>query len=559
MEEFIVSAISLIILVPIIYFLPIGLTKKGKGILIAVAFIIANLGLLAKNSFPLWQAALILLLMVMLTVYILDKRLGNLLFSGVHTDEKSDREMSDLLLADDEQSANLKEVSVPDRNLVGDVPLSIQVPEEELREIINKEISFEKNDPLLIEEEPLEIDVLLFDKDEKEMIEEVIETNENFVTQEMEDEVVVSKDEFDLDEEISFLSDREQVLENHSVENQESSLEQINGGYMSEIEKLLLEEELPDKNLEIQLIDKNNNEDTPLFKIEESEDVQDQLDMENQSDVLEIELLTFVEPEGEGAVSDFNNEQDQIDEEAQYEESEIELLTFEDNPFEEAAKEVAENDFDYEQDQMEEEDTQTEEPEIELLLFEDILLEETLNEVAVSESEGDQGQVDVDNQTEGLVPLELVEEPTLEDEIKETEVYAKDVSLPIENEEAKGEDQKGQYEPVELDNQTRLEQKTTLQQKMFHLMISQLHLSKKQMKPDDYETLLKEYLHPELPAQDYFTFVSLLIEHYISHKDIGKLEDLLVNLKGKFIEYPILEMEIQFLYEHYCENAREMS
>lgn len=88
MEEVVMAVISLIILVPIIYFLPLGLSNKGKGSIILVAFAFANLGLLAKNTFPLLHTGLIILFLAIITVYILEKRFSKLLFIESVSEEK---------------------------------------------------------------------------------------------------------------------------------------------------------------------------------------------------------------------------------------------------------------------------------------------------------------------------------------------------------------------------------------------------------------------------------------------------------------------------------------
>ena len=69
-ELLIFSLISLIILIPIIYFLPLNLTKQGKMTVIAVSFLIALAGLLTKVFMQLWQSVLLLVgLILLLSMY----------------------------------------------------------------------------------------------------------------------------------------------------------------------------------------------------------------------------------------------------------------------------------------------------------------------------------------------------------------------------------------------------------------------------------------------------------------------------------------------------------
>lgn len=98
-ELLIFSLISLIILIPIIYFLPLNLTKKGKIIVITVSFLIALAGLLTKVFMQLWQSILLLIGLILLLSMILTKKFSPDLFSvmngssnGVDSDSSDGRE-----------------------------------------------------------------------------------------------------------------------------------------------------------------------------------------------------------------------------------------------------------------------------------------------------------------------------------------------------------------------------------------------------------------------------------------------------------------------------------
>ncbi|MFB9989153.1 hypothetical protein ACFFLP_17290 [Bacillus benzoevorans] len=83
-ELLIFSLISLIILIPIIYFLPLNLTKKGKITVIAVSFLIAIAGLLTKVFMQLWQSILLLIGLILLLSMILTKKFSPVLFSAAN-------------------------------------------------------------------------------------------------------------------------------------------------------------------------------------------------------------------------------------------------------------------------------------------------------------------------------------------------------------------------------------------------------------------------------------------------------------------------------------------
>ncbi|MGJ7920540.1 hypothetical protein [Neobacillus sp. LXY-4] len=73
MENLIFTGISLLILLPIIYFLPIGFTVKGKVFIVVASFLLSLVGLGASLVFPIWQTGLILLLLVTASAYLLMK------------------------------------------------------------------------------------------------------------------------------------------------------------------------------------------------------------------------------------------------------------------------------------------------------------------------------------------------------------------------------------------------------------------------------------------------------------------------------------------------------
>lgn len=80
-ELLIFSLISLIILIPIIYFLPLNLTKQGKMTVIAVSFLIALAGLLTKVFMQLWQSVLLLVGLILLLSMLLTKKYSPVLFT----------------------------------------------------------------------------------------------------------------------------------------------------------------------------------------------------------------------------------------------------------------------------------------------------------------------------------------------------------------------------------------------------------------------------------------------------------------------------------------------
>lgn len=77
-------------------------------------------------------------------------------------------------------------------------------------------------------------------------------------------------------------------------------------------------------------------------------------------------------------------------------------------------------------------------------------------------------------------------------------------------------------------------------------MISQIKLSRNKLSTTQYEELIMGHLHPNLSDHDYYTFVSLLIEHYIKTEQNDELLTILSQNKSRFEKYPVILQEINF-------------
>lgn len=533
MEELIVSVVSLLILVPIIYFLPLGLTNKGKGIVIIIAFIFANLAILAKNSFSLWQTGLIILLLTFLTVYILDKKFSKFLFSSKKSHDK-EADFFDENIEIEEDTQNLDEDIAPNNNI--DTNLGVEA------------ITLEKfeHEHSSIEEIPAEPETILN-----------VEMKEEDTTESMVNDDLVAEDE------IAFLMNREELLEEVELEPiSEAEAAQLDE-YLSDIEQLLEEEDLEElelnQNNELpELPESSEQEAVDLDLLEEFEDLhlstaemeQDSLSAQTTSEEdvtsdTEIEILHLEEME-----ENLENNSPSIDDEyAWLLDSDLdndELLFEDDISFDNLDElEMVQNEVAASMDNIEQKASLDED--LYIWSNEEISSEDTEYQIVEDEEESLYGEPEKEissnldeaatEERQGETPTDLLDVEILEE-------------IDMENTSEESLDE-ATLEPVNKE-----EEKSILQQQLFHTMISQLHIARKQLKANEYEDLIMNHLHPELPAQDYYTFASLLIEHYISNKEIDKLKDLLTNLANMFKKYPILDMEIHYLYKQYCEKTR---
>ena len=88
MVSFLFAGIALLVLLPILYFLPLGFSLKGKGVIFALSLVISLVGLIATPILQLWQIGLILLLFVGLAAYLLKNKIEG--FMEVPTEEATD-------------------------------------------------------------------------------------------------------------------------------------------------------------------------------------------------------------------------------------------------------------------------------------------------------------------------------------------------------------------------------------------------------------------------------------------------------------------------------------
>jgi hypothetical protein len=103
---------------------------------------------------------------------------------------------------------------------------------------------------------------------------------------------------------------------------------------------------------------------------------------------------------------------------------------------------------------------------------------------------------------------------------------------------------------IDLENEQTEEKQSPLQKELMKNLAAQLQAMRKYVDGDEYERLIREHLHPNLHEQDYYTFASLLIEHYLASHQYEKLSQLLMELREKWTSYPILQQQIEFLIEY---------
>lgn len=114
---YLLALLSIIILLPFLLYLNLGITKKGKLVIVALSLLMSVLGILAQMNYPLWQIVLIILLLGFFLTYLLNNRFQSLLFQNnneneqnKYTEENFEYRNTLLILEEDEETEHGKNV-----------------------------------------------------------------------------------------------------------------------------------------------------------------------------------------------------------------------------------------------------------------------------------------------------------------------------------------------------------------------------------------------------------------------------------------------------------------
>lgn len=274
MITIIFSIVSLVILTPVLLFMPIGISNKWKICLVGVAFLLANIGLMANMQIPFYQAILIIVLLCGLIALLLEKRVVAIPQSKVES-----------------ESIHKKIISIEKETVHSEnEKLNIIIEKENLttvlsEEAVSSEISQEEDDLIKL--------AYSIDKQDEAAEEIKIGVHKKFETEKTENPL-------DFDEDVSFLENRVAAIaikgEVGSTDLQENHSEKA---YMSEIERLLDGNDIGDGETE-----KMPNTITPISQpvMEELEEIvftkelqikEDNKKSKDLNEEIEIEELIF--------------------------------------------------------------------------------------------------------------------------------------------------------------------------------------------------------------------------------------------------------------------------
>ncbi|MGG3469248.1 hypothetical protein ABES02_17445 [Neobacillus pocheonensis] len=239
---------AMLVMMLIIAFLPIGITLRGKSFVVVTSFVLALGGLAAVTFFPLWQTALIIFLLILVTAYMMNSRLETVIYGQGLDSIEADDDESPVPLGfanQPEKTADLDfldlgeiEIAEPSikaidnqDNLSLDIQPQLSKENDELIEqIVDEDISFlqdrTEKDLVEINEEPetdagylADIESLLFkdtdeltSSDDDDLLDEIVEIKDV----KLQEEKVDYNEETDLEE--LFFANKEAAASNEETE-----------------------------------------------------------------------------------------------------------------------------------------------------------------------------------------------------------------------------------------------------------------------------------------------------------------------------------------------------
>ncbi|WP_258432678.1 hypothetical protein [Heyndrickxia coagulans] len=525
-------------------FFSFGFSKKGVVVLAGTAFLLALFGILAGSVVPLWESGLITFLLVICVAYLFEKKLA-FLFAG------QDNDADEFPVWDEQEEMAVARGNRPAALVSPDVNAAVLPVEKSAPVPQTEEILPEQNGP------GPEIEGTLPKREEKdapewEELEDAAAGNETETALPANEQAAERSGE----EEIDFLENRLELLEEANEENKADHLPE-----MYEVEEWVAEAESPDiKPLDVAAAKEADDQDfeagaaTGPVTSSGSKDVQ-YVEQE------EIPLLSF-EKKTEAPAELSGTDEPDLDEL-----EEISLVPVQEiNPTEQAAN----LDLDAEDKAA----VGSKGEEIDVIPFyetgdagqpEKLPSDEEIETVGGAKGEDtvEPEEIDVmpDKETGQAAEPEKLYSEAGQGRERQNEngagtgetVAANEAESAGNSVVEKAAEPKGNPAVEEAsDTLASVPTGTTpIQKQLLGVLVEQLNLYRLTQPADAYEQLVKAHLHPQLAPEDYFTFASLLIEHYIAEQQFGKLQALLKDLAETYAEYPVIREEIDFLRTKY--------
>ncbi|MED1204807.1 hypothetical protein [Heyndrickxia acidicola] len=529
----VLAVIGLIILLPILYFAPLGLAPREKYVIAAAALLFTVLGIAADGVFPFWQTGLILLLLIVLFSYLFEKRSIHYYTSSELAAAAEAADFEDNIFADVKGTEGriltgaYKQPEVKGDFFIGTIGNVKQ--EKEIKEIYlqgpAEKQTLEQTKPADMEMQEVKAAedynvVIGSGTTDTEMMSELSEM-EMLLMDSMDYSSYIDNDRIQALHENNESEELTQYIENNELSSGNSGNTVLgNGETEIEIEEILLEAEVNDLTEIIPEMQMSSIEDSiDLFKAESIQGVHELNSYEThvgqKSELSEIEmlLLNFEEYRDTfktGGESILPQESEGIPKTLDFNEI-TEPFTEDESRFHHKDALVYE--------------VLLKETEI----IEPLLTEETANLVLDERKES--------SEVEGMNVLEQKGFPALSNEEFVMLTGAEMGSVKEEEESI----------PDSKEVSDTIKPSAQIQKDLFSCLVEEVILMKQHLSHDEYEKLLVQYLEPSLSDQHYLTFAQLLIEHYISMKKYSSLAVFLNNIHPRYQTYPVVNAELEHL------------
>ncbi|EDL64681.1 hypothetical protein [Bacillus sp. SG-1] len=492
MELYIFALIAFVILLPVLFFLPGGMTKKGRVWIAGGSLLISLLGLLALNQYPLWMVAIILFILVIVSSLVIGNRFGPQLLAdgGVQDADNFAADADNVVKEEKIFFAAVDEVD----DLVEDNP-------EEADDFSESGINMDS-------EENVQEDTLM-----------------EFITNEELEELPLLTVTDDSVNKVESVQDNDETEE--IIIDEDTSVEEL-----SELEWLIQQEEQEDtgpvhtvENDEGSSDSEESLEELPIMDIQEKPVLPD----EEMEPLSEIELMIHEAEDEPSILEPADHEPSQETSNTIPEESdELQPILLDDNEIKFFQSDYSEEDQKLvELFSAESSETDSITPE------EELLVKEALSDMpVVLEEELDDLSDDGSSEEEMLQDAES-EPSDLEEGI---------LSEPMENTEHESQDEIHSEFPEGVQEESEV--RSPLQTLVIQTIVEELAYYKNKMSLAEFEALIAQYMHPKLHDRDYYVLSQQLIQRYNELKEYKKLKLFIDEIEERFISYPVLKSEL---------------
>ncbi|MBE4908158.1 hypothetical protein IMZ08_08835 [Bacillus luteolus] len=365
MENILFAFLALILLIPLLYFLPLGFKKQGKLIIVGISLLLALFGLLANTVFNLWQTSLLLLVFALAATYLIEKRLSTLIFAdkgSSRLEEEVEVSNDHVVSSSEEETEGIineeKEVEAEKFSATSETLLLKDANEDHQEDSLSlelDEIEYFSTDPKdgidddtigKVSEKELDEEWFVEKTQSDDLKDQTLVHNEETTTEteevkaEQNDADDASIVDYNIDEIIN--EAEANTVENelaHTVDNTE---ETISFDTLEELD--FMEEDLLTED-EIRLVEEDE------YTIEEDKHQVDEEDIIDEKDLLVEDVATVIEEETEVVEHDLIEEEVKVLEEDLVEEDEVQ----EEKGVEEEIEVIEEQQFEEESEVVDEE------------------------------------------------------------------------------------------------------------------------------------------------------------------------------------------------------------